>query len=336
MVARDLPARLSALTEGRRGLILLDRAFVNEAEFWREKLPSFEPVFAEAQGEEAKSPEEAQKLLGEMARRKLARDDWLIVRGGGSLTDLGAFCAGLYRRGLNLILVPTTILGAVDAAVGGKTALNFAGAKNQIGHFYLPQQVLVDLESFKSLPQVRVAEGLAEAYKTGLLFDGELARTVGDNFNELLNPASPGLAEVLARSCAAKAALVAQDFREERGIRDVLNLGHTYGHVLETYHYPRLSHGLAVAAGLAVMAELSRALGFLDPAKAADIAATARKIGGPWPEPPPDEVAVDLLMSDKKIRAGRLRFIVLKDIERPELIECEPAEIVRAAKKILL
>ncbi len=334
-VAGELPARLRALTSARRGLIILDRAFEDEAGVWPDHLPGFQVFFTEARGEEAKSLAEAQRLLAEMARLKLARDDWLIVRGGGSLTDLGAFCAGLYRRGLNLILVPTTVLAAVDAAVGGKTAINFAVDKNQVGHFYLPGHGLVDLEAFGGLPKARIAEGLVEAYKTGLLFDETLARLVADEALLGLNPAPERLAEMVARSYAAKAALVARDFREEKGIRDVLNLGHTYGHVLESFHYPRLSHGQAVAAGLAVMAELSRELGLLKGPRAESIIETSRRLGGPWPDLPGDDIAEGLLMTDKKIRGGRLRFVALKEAEGPRLIETTAPELIAAARRIL-
>ncbi|MDR3038935.1 MAG: hypothetical protein LBV21_06580, partial [Candidatus Adiutrix sp.] len=174
-VAGGSAGRLRRLTRGGRGLLLLDHAFRPEADEWRATLPGFTVAFTARRGEAAKNFNEARRLLALMAESNLARDDWLVVRGGGSLSDLGGFCAGLYRRGLRFILVTTTLLGAVDAAVGGKTALNFGGAKNQIGHFYLPEHVLVDLAAFRSLPRPRLAEGLVEAYKTGLLFDRSLA-----------------------------------------------------------------------------------------------------------------------------------------------------------------
>jgi 3-dehydroquinate synthetase len=243
-VASGLAGRLRRLTRGRRGIILLDHAFRAEAEDWRAAFPGFGLAFTARRGEAAKTWGEARRLLIRLAKAGLARDDWLVVRGGGSLSDLGAFCAGLHRRGLKLILVTTTLLGAVDAAVGGKTALNFGGAKNQIGHFYLPDRVLVDLASFQSLSRARLAEGLAEAYKTGLLFDRGLAELVAQRSGDLLAGDPDLLAEMVWRSFTAKAALVARDFREEKGFRDVLNLGHTYGHVVEAQ--TGLSHGRAV------------------------------------------------------------------------------------------
>jgi len=331
-VARSLPGRLRRLTRGRRGLLLLDPAFRSETEDWRAALPGFTLAFTARRGEAAKNWGEARRLLTKLAEAGLARDDWLVVRGGGSLSDLGAFCAGLYRRGLRLILVTTTILGAVDAAVGGKTALNFGGAKNQIGHFYLPERVLVDLASFHSLPRARLAEGLTEAYKTGLLFDRSLADLVDQRFGELLAGDRELLAETARRSFQAKAALVARDFREEKGLREVLNLGHTFGHVAEAHF--GLNHGRAVALGLAVAAELSRTRAGLPASEAARIKAVSRRLGGPWPPPVPEAEARRLLRADKKIRSGRLRFVALAEVERPVLMEVSADEILEAAARV--
>jgi len=333
-LTRGVADRLRDLTETRRGLILLDRAFEGEADAWESALPGFRVLFTRRPGEEAKTLDEARLILEALAREKLARDDWLIVRGGGSLTDLGAFCAGLYRRGLKLILVATTILGAVDAAVGGKTAVNFAGAKNQIGHFYLPQWVLVDLESFRTLPEVRRAEGLVEAYKTGLLFDPDLAALVERDLDALMAGDSDRLAEVIHRSYAAKAALVELDFREEKGIRDILNLGHTYGHVLESYYSPELSHGRAVAFGLAAAADFSWRRGWLSKNDMARVIETAGRLGRPWPALPPEQRARELLTTDKKIRGDKLRFVVLEELGRPRLIEASADDVLRSAQAV--
>jgi 3-dehydroquinate synthetase len=332
-VDRGLAGRLKRLTRGRRGLLLLDHAFRAETEYWRAALPGFSLAFTARRGEAAKNWNEARRLLTSMAEAGLARDDWLVVRGGGSLSDLGAFCAGLYRRGLRLILVTTTLLGAVDAAVGGKTALNFSGAKNQVGHFYLPERVLVDLASFRSLPRARLAEGLAEAYKTGLLFDGRLADLVDRRSGELLAGDRELLAEAARRSFQAKAALVARDFREEKGLREILNLGHTYGHVAEAH--AGLAHGRAVALGLAVAAELSRARVGFAAAEAANIKAVGLRLGGPWPPPVPEAAARRLLAADKKIRGGQMRFVALAGVERPVVLEVSVEEILNAAARVL-
>lgn len=320
-VTGGLLGRLRDMVGARRAVLLLDHALKAEAPAYEKA--GFTVAFTQARGESAKCLAEAERLLGLLAGLKLGRDDWLIARGGGSLTDLGALCAGLYRRGMNLALVPTTLLGAVDAAVGGKAAVDFAGAKNQVGLFYLPKHVLVDVAAFASLPRERVDEGLVEAYKTGLLFDQGL---VG-----LVEQGGP-LAEIAERSYTAKARLVAGDFREEKGRRDVLNLGHTYGHVVESYHAPNLSHGRAVAFGLAVAAELSRPQ--LGGEGADRVVAMAKRLGGPWPALPPQEAALGLLMADKKIREGHLRFILLDSFQKPRLAAIGPASVLAAAGEV--
>gem|GEM_PF-1671331 len=328
-VARGLAGRLRRLTRGGRGILLLDHAFRAEADYWREVLPGFGLAFTVRRGEAAKTWGQARRLLGQMAEANLARDDWLVVRGGGSLSDLGALCAGLHRRGLRLILVTTTLLGAVDAAVGGKAAINFGGAKNQVGLFYLPERVLADLAAFRSLSRASLSEGLAEAYKTGLLFDRGLADLVDLRLGDLLAGDQDLLAEAARRSFTAKAALVARDFREEKGLRDILNLGHTYGHVAEAY--AGLSHGRAVALGLSVAAELSRSLAGFPDEEAARVKSVAARLGGPWPPPVPADEARRLLRADKKIRGGRLRFVALAAVERPVLAEVSADDILEAA-----
>ena len=328
-----LAVEVKNLVAPGRGLILMDRAFKDEAPAWRRDFSDFTVVLPEAAGEAVKSLDQARDILETMVKAALDRDDWLIVRGGGSLTDLGGFCAGLYRRGLRLMLIPTTLLGAVDAAVGGKTAVNLGGAKNQVGHFYLPEYVLADLAAIRALPEERLAEGLVEAYKTGLLLDRRLTALVEERTDELLAGDERLLAEVIRRSVRAKAAAVERDFREEKNLREFLNLGHTYGHAAEAL-IPGLSHGRAVALGLAVMAEMSRAHG-LSEAEVFRITAAVRRLGGPWPDLPPEAEILRLLRADKKNRGGRLRFVVLKALRQPAIIYATPEEILRAAQTAL-
>ncbi|MDR1546135.1 MAG: hypothetical protein LBU12_05370 [Deltaproteobacteria bacterium] len=330
--AEKLPALAADLVGGRRVLTLLDRFFQAADDPFPAAFPGAPLHRPEAQGEAAKTFAEAQRLLTIMVEARLDRGDFLAARGGGSLTDLGAFCAGLFRRGLNLILSPTTLLGAVDAAVGGKAAVNLAGAKNQVGLFHLPREVWIDPTLLSRLPPRLLAEGLTEAYKTGLLFEPALAALIERRLPDLLRGDAPLLNETIRRSVQAKAALVEQDFREEKGLRDVLNLGHTYGHVVESHHGPAVSHGRAVALGLAAALEFSKQrLGF--------DAATALRgqrlclalAGGRFPPAPPPAEAQRLLSFDKKIRGGRLKFAALAEPGRPLIVEAAPEAILDAA-----
>ncbi|MDR1577345.1 MAG: hypothetical protein LBT86_03805 [Deltaproteobacteria bacterium] len=309
--------RAPALSQ-KKILLLLDRAFLQEEAIWRKALPQALIYFPQAQGEAAKTLTEAEALLTFMAENGLDRSDYLLAKGGGALTDLGGLVASLYKRGLNLILWPTTLLGAVDAAIGGKTAVNLAGAKNQVGHFYLPRQVWLDPQTLAYLPRPLLAEGLVEALKTGLLFDPKLYDLIERDLERLLNGDGPLILEVARRSAWAKARLVEKDFREKKGLRDVLNLGHTYGHVLESHHGPKLSHGRAVAFGLAVALEVSLAFG-LAPQLARQAQNLCRRLAGELPALPPPAEAKRLLTFDKKIRDGKLKFVLLKAIGAPQV-----------------
>jgi 3-dehydroquinate synthetase len=216
----------------------------------------------------------------------------------------------------------------VDAAIGGQAAVNLAGAKNQVGLFHLPREVWIDPEVLGKLPTALKLEGLVEAYKTGLLFDPSLADLIASDLKALVDGDLLAITEVVYRSAAAKATLVAQDLREERGLRDVLNLGHTYGHAVESFNASslspaRVSHGQAVALGLAVALEYSARHQGLDPQTTKEGVKLCKLLcGGNFPPAPSSREAERLLSFDKKIRAGRLRFVALKKPGKP-IIEPE-------------
>jgi 3-dehydroquinate synthetase/shikimate kinase len=270
-------------------------------------------LYLDKQGEEAKTLETAGLVLKAMAEAGLDRSDYLVVRGGGSLSDLGALCAGLYKRGLNLALMPTTLLAAVDAAVGGKAAVNLGGVKNQVGLFHPAAEVWIDPLVLRDLPEQLKRDGLVEAYKTALLFDPGLVGLITRGLGALLEGDAVLLARV-AHDCALhKAGLVAKDLREEKGIRDVLNLGHTYGHAVESFGAPEVSHGRAVALGLAAALVYSREVLKLDPSLVkSGIGVLKRLAGGAFPPAPPRGECLRLLSFDKKIRDGKLRFVGLR------------------------
>ena len=304
---------LANILGSSKALVLMDHRFRESPDAFNAVLADLPVIYAKNRGEEAKTLAEATDILLAMAEAKLDRSDYLLVRGGGSLTDLGALCAGLYRRGLNLILIPTTLLAAVDAAIGGKAAVNLAGAKNQVGLFHLPREVWLDPLVLRSLPDELLREGLVEAYKTALLFDPILQAMIARQINNVLAGDLLLLSQIAHDSARHKAALVAKDLREELGLRDTLNLGHTYGHAVESYHAPGLSHGRAVALGLAVALVYSRERHGFDPTLAKNAIGVCRRLaGGAFPAPPPDDEAARLMGFDKKIRGGQLKFVALK------------------------
>jgi 3-dehydroquinate synthetase/shikimate kinase len=335
--ASSLPSLRDGLLGQARAMVLLDHHFRDDPDAFLERFRDSPVAFASERGEAAKSLDEVSRLLLIMAGERLDRSDFLVVRGGGSLTDLGALCAGLYRRGLNLVLAPTTVLAAVDAAIGGKAAVNLAGAKNQAGLFYLPREVWIDPLVLRSLPGHLLREGLVEALKTALLFDPALLDLISRQLDNILAGDLLLLAQIVHDSARHKAALVAKDLREEKGIRDVLNLGHTYGHAVESHNAPRIGHGRAVALGLAVALAYSQARHGLDGFVARTGVAVCRRLaGGAFPPAPPPGEARRLLGFDKKTRAGRLRFVALRAPGQPFLErEADPEDILAAAETLL-
>jgi 3-dehydroquinate synthetase/shikimate kinase len=320
-----------------RSMVLMDRHFLEHPDWFADLFGQDLTVHASKRGEEAKTLEEASALLMAMAEARLDRSDFLAVRGGGSLTDLGALCAGLYRRGLNLVLIPTTVLGAVDAAIGGKAAVNLAGAKNQIGLFHLPREVWIDPLILRSLPGELIREGLIEAFKTALLFDPAMCDLIARQLTNILAGDLLLLAQIVHDSARHKAALVAKDLREEKGVRDALNLGHTYGHAVESHNGPKVSHGRAVALGLAVALTYSAARHRLSQLTAKNGIDVCRRLsGGSCPPAPPDDEAMRLFRFAKKIRGGKLKFVALK-APGSWLTDdsADPKDILEAARSLL-
>jgi 3-dehydroquinate synthetase len=242
--------------------------------------------------------------------------------------------AATYKRGMDFGIVSTTLLGAVDAAVGGKAGVNFGPVKNAVGAFTTPQMVLLDLAALKTLQTPHRREGLVEAYKTGLAADPDLTDLIETQRGSLLRGDVLGLAEVASRSARAKAGVVAEDFTES-GRRAILNLGHTYGHALESWHGYRIGHGRAVAAGLRVAVEISRNRGLLDDETALKIDRTIRRLAPPVRSAPRPQQAWELMKHDKKNRGGRVTFVLLKGSGRPVLVTDVTVDELAAALRNL-
>ncbi|MDR1396665.1 MAG: hypothetical protein LBJ14_02900 [Desulfarculales bacterium] len=328
-------AELAARTVSHhKAVMLLDKALADDAAHWRQH--GFKVQIMRRKGETLKTLTQARAILQLLQEHGLARDDFLVVRGGGSLTDVGGFCAGIYKRGLNLILLATTLLAGVDAAIGGKTAVNFTRHKNQIGHFYLPRLVIIDIASFLSLKPAQISDGVIEAYKTGLIADPELAGFIENNLPVILKGDIPALAWIAGRSMQAKVSLVAQDFREERGVRDLLNFGHTFGHVVESLSAYKVSHGRAVAAGMITAIRLSQRKMALPSLEAIRILHTISRICK-LPALPPSSLVYDIMAQDKKFRSGLLGFILLAQTGKARLVrDLSMEEVIAAAYEDIL
>jgi 3-dehydroquinate synthase len=251
-----------------------------------------------------------------LLRKRCERSVTLIALGGGVIGDMTGFAAACYQRGVAFIQIPTTLLAQVDSSVGGKTGVNHPLGKNMIGAFHQPRCVIADTDTLDSLADRELHAGLAEVIKYGLIKDAPFFDWLEDNVDALLARDHDALAYAIERSCRNKALIVAEDERE-RGVRALLNLGHTFGHAIETgLGYGVWLHGEAVAAGMVAAVDLSARLGWLDSAAVNRVVALLQRAH--LPIRLPSELSVprfmELMAVDKKAHAGRLRLVLLKEI----------------------
>lgn len=278
-------------------------------------------LFSVAPGEDSKRPEVALGLWGKLAAAGIDRDGAVIALGGGVVGDLAGFVAATYLRGLPLWQVPTSLLAMADSSVGGKVGIDLPQGKNLVGAFKQPAGVVMDLACLQTLPARELRAGLAEILKAALLAGGEAyarVRRLGpaELAEAALARTDSALAQVLLDAIDLKARIVAED-PHERGVRALLNLGHTFGHGLESWSGYALRHGEAVALGLLCAARLSVALGFADGALPGEVAQALAQLGLPETLSAyglrADVAAIWRAMAhDKKRRAGRLRFVLLR------------------------
>jgi len=267
-------------------------------------------------GESTKTLATIERVLDWLLDTRLPRDGLLVALGGGVVGDLAGFAAAIYQRGIDLLQVPTTLLAQVDSSVGGKTGVNHARGKNLIGAFHQPRAVVADLDTLRTLPPRELKAGLAEVIKYGMLGDAAFFAWLEQNLDALLALDAAALQHVVTTCCAMKARIVAADEREA-GPRALLNLGHTFGHAIETHTgYDTWLHGEAVAVGLCMAADLSARQGTLDSAMAQRCAALVRRAGLPVAPPPGLDPARfrELMGLDKKVQRGQLRLVLLRGL----------------------
>ncbi|HRD49147.1 MAG: 3-dehydroquinate synthase [Candidatus Competibacter sp.] len=267
-------------------------------------------------GERYKTLDTLNEVFTALLHHRLDRNCTLIALGGGVIGDMAGFAAACYQRGVHFIQIPTTLLAQVDSSVGGKTAVNHPLGKNMIGAFYQPRCVLADTDTLTTLPDRELNAGLAEVIKYGLIRDLPFLEWLEGNLDALLAREPAALTEAIERSCRNKAEIVVADERET-GERALLNLGHTFGHAIETgMGYGEWLHGEAIAAGMVLAAELSARLGWLRGEQVKRVRALLTRARLPLEPPPalaPDDF-LRLMAVDKKVQDGRLRLILLRDL----------------------
>ncbi|PVZ43059.1 3-dehydroquinate synthase [Pseudomonas sp. CC120222-01a] len=283
-------------------------------------------------GEAHKNWQTLQLIFDGLLTARHDRRTTVVALGGGVIGDMAGFAAACYQRGVDFIQVPTTLLSQVDSSVGGKTGINHPLGKNMVGAFYQPNAVLIDTTSLKTLPERELSAGLAEVIKYGLICDKPFLAWLEDNMQALraLEPAA--LTEAISRSCAAKAAVVGADERES-GVRATLNLGHTFGHAIETHMgYGVWLHGEAVAAGTVMALEMSMRLGWIDQAERDRGIRLLQDAG--LPVVPPQEMTpahfMEHMAVDKKVLDGRLRLVLLRQLGEAVITDDYPKEILQA------
>ncbi len=310
------PQRLSKLVKREKTFVITDRrvASLHGSRFDNALNGCY--IMSLHPGERSKSLRSATRVYEAMLSKKMGRDGLVIAIGGGVITDLGAFTASTYKRGVPFVLVSTSLLGCVDAAIGGKAAINLYNIKNPVGCFAVPMAVLLDLIALRTLPRDNIIDGLVEAYKTGLVSKPKLASFVQDNLRDLMRGDLILLQELIRLSVEAKSTIVRQDFKEA-GIRKILNFGHTFGHAVESFNAYHVRHGIAVALGMMVAVSMSQKRGLLQRDVAEMIRSTLVEFLPRNACVPAADEAWNIMMNDKKNSDGKITFVLLADYGRP-------------------
>jgi 3-dehydroquinate synthase len=282
-------------------------------------------------GERYKTLDVVNRIYDRLLETHCDRKTTLVALGGGVVGDMGGFAAATYQRGIPFIQVPTTLLAQVDSSVGGKTGVNHALGKNMIGAFHQPRCVIIDTDTLATLPQNELCAGLAEVIKYGLISDPEFFDWLEKNIDALLARDATALGVAIERSCRNKATVVAADEREA-GQRALLNLGHTFGHAIETGSgYGSWLHGEAVGVGMAMAADLSQRLGWLSAADRARVDNLLLRARLPVRSPAALDSArmLELMAVDKKVEDGRMRLVLLKRIGQAVISDSTPPALVK-------
>ena len=336
VVGRGLLPSLPGLLGERvkRVLVIHPRALRLTGDTVREELAAagFTALTAEIpDAEEGKHIEVASFCWQVLGQNDFTRSDAVVAVGGGAVTDLAGFVAATWLRGVKVIHMPTSLLGMVDAAVGGKTGINTAEGKNLVGAFHPPAGVLVDLDTLDTLPKNEMISGMAEVIKCGFIADPAILELIEKDPAAVTDPRSDAVRELIERAIAVKAKVVSEDLKEA-GQREILNYGHTLGHAIELAERYSWRHGAAVAVGMMFAAELARSVGRLSDADADRHRSILESLGLPityrrdrW------QALLDGMRRDKKSRGDLLRFVVLDGVGRPGILDVPDTSLLFAA-----
>ncbi|MHC5796204.1 3-dehydroquinate synthase [Lacisediminihabitans sp. FW035] len=334
-IGRDILSALPALIgqNARKVLIVHPATLGARAERLREALSAdFEVLLAEIpDAETGKRVEVAAFCWQVMGQSDFTRTDVVIGFGGGAVTDLAGFVAATWLRGIRLINVPTTLLGMVDASIGGKTGINTNEGKNLVGAFHAPAGVVVDLDTLEGLSQMEILAGFGEVVKCGFIGEPEILDIIERDVDVATNSSSDEFRRMVELSVGLKARVVGEDFKEN-GLREILNYGHTLGHAVEYAERFQWRHGAAVAIGMVYAAELARLTGRLPDAVVDRHRSILTSLQLPISYPAGRwQTLLSVMKRDKKARGALLRFIVLDDIGKPTVLTGPDESLLFAA-----
>jgi 3-dehydroquinate synthase len=338
LVGHGLLGELAAMVaRSQRVAVVHPEALQETAEVVRQDLEAagHEAIAVQVpDGEAQKDLKVAAYLWDVLGQVGFTRTDALVAVGGGATTDLAGFVAATWLRGVAVVHVPTTLLGMVDAAVGGKTGINTSAGKNLVGAFHPPAGVLCDLTALETLPKHDYVAGLAEVIKVGFTHDPRILELIEQDPKAAQAPDGPHTRELVERAIAVKAQVVGDDLTEQ-GQREFLNYGHTLAHAIEKVEDYRWRHGAAVSVGLAFIAELGRLAGRLDDATAARHRTILNAVGLPTQYTGEWQQVHAAMRIDKKSRGNRLRFVVLDALASPRILEDpDPGLLVAAYEEV--
>lgn len=285
--------------------------------------------------ERSKSIEVASLIIKDITTYDKKRRIFIIAFGGGVVGDLAGFVASIYKRGIAYIQLPTTLLAQVDSSIGGKTAVDLIQAKNLIGTFYQPRLVFSDVKLLKTLSKRQIRAGLAEVIKYGIIKDAGLIAYLEKKYRDILNLELAALEFIVRRSSFIKAKIVEQDEKEERGIRTILNFGHTLGHAIEAAgSYKRYNHGEAIALGMLLACDISKKLGVINGVTVQRIENLIRRVGLPTKIA---KVSINKIIEahyrDKKFIGPKNRFVLIEGIGKTRVAEDLPLRIIKDVLK---
>ena len=318
----------------RRVLVIHPRALRLTGDTVRDELAAagFTALTAEIpDAEEGKHIQVAAFCWQVLGQNDFTRSDAVVAVGGGAVTDVAGFVAATWLRGVKVVHMPTSLLGMVDASVGGKTGINTAEGKNLVGAFHPPAGVLVDLDTLNTLPRNELISGMAEVVKCGFIADPAILDLVEKDPEAVVDPQSAVLRELIERAIAVKAKVVSEDLKES-GLREILNYGHTLGHAIELVERYSWRHGAAVSVGMMFAAELARSVGRLSDEDADRHRSILETLGLPvtyrkdrW------QGLLDGMRRDKKSRGDLLRFVVLDGVAKPGILDVPDTSLLFAA-----